>query len=57
MTLILRFAEKHMIAKEKCDVFVSIVSENDTEIWNVPQVVNLLLREFDCQLVVSFTTT
>jgi hypothetical protein len=53
---IVRFAEKHAVPNEQCDVFVSIFTENDTEIWDVPRVVNQLLKEFDCQLVFSFTS-
>ncbi len=53
---ILSFIEKHTVPSEQCDVFVSIFTENDTELWDVPRVVNQLIKAVDCQLVFSFTS-
>ncbi len=41
---------------EECDIFLSITTENDTEIWEVPEIVNSLLKRINCKIVFSFTS-
>lgn len=40
---------------EDCDILVSVVSESETDIINVPIIVNRMLKYIDCKLTFSFT--
>lgn len=52
---IVAFMTKHAVPEKQCDVFLSVFTESDTELWDVPRVVNRLLQSVDCQMVFSFT--
>ncbi|VAW79570.1 hypothetical protein MNBD_GAMMA15-1281 [hydrothermal vent metagenome] len=54
---IVAFFKKHQIIEESCDIFLSISTGSDTEIWDVPNIVNQMLKNIDCPLTFSFTCT
>ncbi len=41
---------------EECDIFLSITTESDSEIWEIPEIVNSLLMKINCRMVFSFTS-
>ncbi|WP_462157746.1 hypothetical protein [Pseudoalteromonas sp. GB56] len=49
------FYVRQMVDISECDIFVSIVSEFDSNIVDVPAVVNHMLKYIDCKLTYSFT--
>jgi hypothetical protein len=53
---VVSFKTAHEVKAKDCDVFVSLLTDNDTGIINVPDVVNRLIREIDCRIVFSFTS-
>ena len=38
-----------------CDIFVSLNAESDTNIVDIPAIVNRMLKYIDCKLTFSFT--
>ncbi len=56
LDLIVQFKNEHCISNDECDIFLSIATENDTEIWDVPSIVNDAIKRIDCKLVFSFTS-
>tara|TARA_R110001592_G_scaffold283457_2_gene551394 strand:+ start:7251 stop:7592 length:342 start_codon:yes stop_codon:yes gene_type:complete len=52
---LIEFYGHHNQAAEDCDIFLSLTTENDTEIWEAPAVVNEVLRSINCRLTFSFT--
>jgi len=52
---IISFYNQEKIDIGTCDIFVSICSENDSEIWGVPTLVNDILKKINCKLTYSFT--
>jgi hypothetical protein len=52
---IIDFAEAHGLKPKDCDIFVSVSTEKDTLIVDVPRIVNQMIRRMDCQVVFSFT--
>jgi hypothetical protein len=49
------FYVRQNIDISSCDIFVSTVTEYDSYIIDVPQVVNHMLKYIDCKLTYSFT--
>ena len=49
------FYVRQMIDVIECDLFVSVVSESDSNIVGVPVVVNSMLKYIDCKLTYSFS--
>ncbi|TLU61094.1 hypothetical protein FE810_15590 [Thalassotalea litorea] len=49
------FYVRQQVSLEDCDIFVSIVSEIDSNIVDVPTIVNRMLKYIDCKLTYSFT--
>ena len=49
------FAKQHEFKPTDCDIFISIASENQDEIWRAPKAVNNMLKIFDCPIVFSYT--
>ena len=54
---IVAFFNKYRISLETCDIFLSISTGSDTEIWEAPNIVNQMLKHIDCKLTFSFTCT
>jgi hypothetical protein len=52
---IISFYSREKIDIDTCDIFVSICSESDSEIWEVPFLVNEMLKQINCKLTYSFT--
>ena len=52
---IIDFAAAHGLKPEDCDIFVSVTTDRDTLIVDVPRIVNKIISEMDCQVVFSFT--
>ena len=52
---IVSFYEQEKIDIKLCDIFVSICSESDSEIWEIPTLVNDILKNINCKLTYSFT--
>ena len=52
---IAEFQRTHSVALADCDVFVSVSTDRDTEIVDVPKIVNRIIKEIDCRVVFSFT--
>jgi hypothetical protein len=50
-----KFLTEETIDASNCDVFLSILTEYDTRIYDVPCLVTKLIRECECKLTVSFT--
>jgi len=40
---------------EDCDIFVSVSSGSGTNTFNIPEIVNRMLKYIDCKLSFSFT--
>jgi hypothetical protein len=53
--LIINFYRLHGVARNDCDIFLSLTTESDSEIWEAPTLVNEILRSVDCRLTFSFT--
>src|SRR5262245_21824816 len=51
-----QFRRKHAIAVTDCDVFVSIYSDRNDEIWRAPKTVNYIINVVNCPIVFSFTS-
>ena len=51
------FQRTHGVKQSDCDVFVSISTHRDTEIVDVPRIVNRIIKKVNCQVVFSFTCT
>lgn len=51
-----QFRRKHAIAVTDCDVFVSIYSDRNDEIWRAPKTVNYIVNVVNCPIVFSFTS-
>ena len=49
------FYVRQMIDVTECDIFVSVVSESDANIVDVPIVANRMLKYIDCKLTYSFS--
>jgi hypothetical protein len=49
------FYVRQNIYKSDCDIFVSTVTEYDSYIIDVSEVVNFMLKYIDCKLTYSFT--
>ena len=52
---IVNFYRLHNVALKDCDIFLSLTTESDSEIWEAPKLVNEILRSVDCRLTFSFT--
>jgi len=48
------FYIRQMLDSSACDIFISVVSESDSNIVDVPEVVNRMLKYIDCKLTFSF---
>jgi hypothetical protein len=46
---------RQRIKIEECDVFVSVSSDSPTNIFDIPVIVNRMLKYIDCKLTFSFT--
>jgi hypothetical protein len=46
---------RQQIKIEECDVFVSVSSDSATNIFDIPVIVNRMLKYIDCKLTFSFT--
>jgi hypothetical protein len=51
-----QFRRKHSIKVTDCDVFISIYSERNDEIWRAPKTVNYIVNIVNCPIVFSFTS-
>lgn len=40
---------------EECDIFVSVCADSGTNTFEIPQIVNRMLKYLDCKLTFSFT--
>jgi hypothetical protein len=40
---------------EDCDIFVSVASNSGTNLYNIPVIVNRMIKYIDCKLTFSFT--
>lgn len=49
------FYVRQRIEIDECDIFVSVNSESDTNIIDIPVIVNRMLKYIDCKLTFSFT--
>lgn len=49
------FYVRQMIDIVECDIFVSVVCESDSNVVDVPEVANRMLKYIDCKLTYSFT--
>jgi hypothetical protein len=49
------FYVRQRVRIEECDIFLSIVTESSSNIVEVPEIVNRLLKYIDCKLTFSFT--
>lgn len=54
---IICFAEAHGLKSKECDIFVSVSTDRDTLLVDVPRIVNQIIKAMDCQVVFSFTCT
>ena len=54
---IIAFAAKYGLKPKACDIFVSVSTDSDTQIVDVPKIVNRIIKDFDCQMTFSFTLT
>ena len=52
---ILEFVKDRDIDTEETDIFMSLVTDYDTRILDVPREVNEVINALDCRLVYSFT--
>jgi hypothetical protein len=52
---IFNFFIRQRLKVEECDLFISLSSNMDTNIVEVPSVVNQMLKFIDCKLTMSFT--
>ena len=48
------FYVRQMVHISDCDIFVSVVSENNSNIVDIPSVLNRMLKYIDCNLTYSF---
>jgi hypothetical protein len=46
---------RQRIELKDCDIFVSVSSDCGTNIFNIPAIVNRMLKYIDCKLTFSFT--
>lgn len=46
---------RQRIEIEECDIFISVCSESGTNIFDIPAIVNRMLKYIDCKLTFSFT--
>lgn len=46
---------RQRIEIEECDIFVSVRSDSGTNTFEIPALVNRMLKYIDCQLTFSFT--
>ncbi|MFT5852369.1 MAG: hypothetical protein ACI87J_002345 [Colwellia sp.] len=46
---------RQRIKIEECDVFVSVCSDSGTNTFDIPAIVNRMLKYIDCKLTFSFT--
>ena len=53
---IVSFFEEKKLDQNDCDIFISISTESDSEIWAAPKCVNELLKFIDCEITFSFTS-
>jgi hypothetical protein len=53
---ILEFIRSEALDSASCDIFLSILSEYDTRIYDVPEGVLELIRKCRCKVTVSFTS-
>ena len=51
-----QFRREHAIKVTDCDVFISIYSERNDEIWRAPKTVNYIVNVVNCPIVFSFTS-
>mgnify|MGYP005822761497 CR=1 FL=1 len=49
------FYVRQMVQINDCDIFVSVESEYNSNIVDIPSVVNRMLKYIDCSLTYSFT--
>ena len=49
------FFERQKISIDECDIFVSVFSEKDSEVVDIPFTVNKMLKYINCKLVFSYT--
>lgn len=49
------FYVRQQVSLADCDIFISVVSEFDSNIVDIPNVVNKMLKYIDCKLTYSFT--
>lgn len=49
------FFERQQINIADCDIFLSVLSDKDTNIVDVPSSVNKMLKHINCKLVFSYT--
>lgn len=40
---------------EDCDIFVSVCSDSGTNLFDIPMIVNRMLKYIDCKLTFAFT--
>ena len=52
---IISFYRLNDVALKDCDIFLSLTTESDSEIWEAPELVNEILRSVNCRLTFSFT--
>ncbi len=52
---ILAFIENNKVLKENTDIFISFVSEYDSQIIDIPSFVNQAIVRLDSKLVLSYT--
>ena len=48
---------RQRIEIENCDIFVSVCSDAGTKSFDIPVIVNRMLKYIDCKLTFSFTVT
>ncbi|NQZ23681.1 MAG: hypothetical protein HRT53_16735 [Colwellia sp.] len=46
---------RQRIAIEACDIFVSVSADSGTNTFDIPVIVNRMLKYIDCKLTFSFT--
>lgn len=49
------FFVRQNVELDNCDIFVSTVTEYDSYIIDIPNIVNAMLKYIDCKLTYSFT--
>ena len=54
---IIAFASTHGLKSKMCDILVSVSTDRDTLILDVPNIVNQIIKALDCQMTFSFTVT